>query len=587
MSNPGDSVAMSERLQMGRILMKSRLGPYEGTVERALKELEGQNVLSRMWEHDHTIWSSDPTEISNRLGWLQSPEVMQENLPKIYDLVSTLRAEGYKYAVLLGMGGSSLAPDLFRKTFGLKGSYLDLFILDSTDPRSVREIDKLVELERTIFIVATKSGGTVETLSFFKYFYNKVVEVVGESHAGSHFIAITDPGSKLEDLAHQYNFRQMFLNDPNIGGRYSALSYFGLVPAGLIGMDLDELLYRARKASAAIGPTVQGTDNPALWLGAIMGELAQVGRDKLTLITSPQLSSFGDWIEQLIAESTGKEGKGILPVVDEPLGELDLYRDDRLFVYMHLEGDNDLDSVMKGFEDAGHPVVHIIIDDRYDLGGQFFIWEMATAIASQRLGINPFDQPNVEAAKVLAREKVQEFEELGGLPHERASISGEGIEIYLSSGDGKAGLESASPGEAINGFLASHNGNGYVTLQAYVHPSQDIDVALRNLRRKIMEKNRLATTSGYGPRFLHSTGQLHKGDAGNGLFIQITSDDPDDISIPVEAGSEDSTISFGILKAAQAQGDREALIHAGRRVLRIHLGGDVLIGLDKILKWIS
>jgi hypothetical protein len=377
------------------------------------------------------------------------------------------------------------------------------------------------------------------------------------------------------------------LKDANIGGRYSALSFFGLVPAALIGVDIDELLASAQLASCASGPTATGKKNPSLWLGAIMGALAQMGRDKLTLLSSPQLSSFGEWVEQLIAESTGKEGRGILPVVGEPLTNPDLYRDDRLFIYLHIKGAESLEGVASDLENAGHPMVYIEINDRYDLGGQFFIWELATAIASQRLRINPFDQPNVEAAKVLAREKVKEFEVLGGLPSESADISEEGIEIYLSNGVGKVGLESASLDEALNRFLASHDGNGYVTLQAYLSPNQDIDAALSDLRRNILEKTRLATTSGYGPRFLHSTGQLHKGDAGNGLFIQLTSDNPDDISIPDEAGSDKSAISFGILKAAQAQGDREALLNAGRNVIRIHITGDLLAGLEQIQKWTS
>ncbi|MCK4470808.1 MAG: glucose-6-phosphate isomerase, partial [Anaerolineae bacterium] len=375
--------------------------------------------------------------------------------------------------------------------------------------------------------------------------------------------AITDPGSRLVDIAQRHNFRATFLNDPNIGGRYSALSYFGLVPAALVGVDLETLIHRALTMACncdSCNCPIAGDNNGAR-LGAIIGALAQAGRDKVTLVTSPAIASFGDWVEQLIAESTGKEGKGILPVVGEPLGPPDVYGGDRLFVYLRLEGDDTHDAAIQALEDAGHPVVRLRLNDLYDLGGQFFLWETATAVAGHRLGINPFDQPDVEAAKVLARRMVAEYQEKGVLPG--------GESAPLTAG-------------VLNEFLAQAQAGDYVALQAYVQPTPETDAALAALRVRLRDHTRLATTVGYGPRFLHSTGQLHKGDAGHGLFIQFTADDPRDAAIPDEVGSQDSSISFGVLKMAQVLGDRQALLDAGRRVIRFHLGDDVVGGLKRL-----
>lgn len=576
-----------EQLLAGWQPMRASLNKYEANLQKALDEITEQDILARIWNHDHTVWKQDPTEITNRLGWLHSPELMKVNLGWLDELRSILISEGFEHIVLLGMGGSSLAPEFFMETFGVNKENLSLSVLDSTDPASILDLRNSIDLERTVFIVATKSGGTVETLSFFKYFYNQVIAAVDDNTPGGHFIAITDPGSKLEDIARHFSFRETFLNDPNIGGRYSALSFFGLVPAALIGVDVRELLERAHRASVSCDSCVQSADNPGIWLGAILGELAKAGRDKVTFITSPKLSSFGDWVEQLIAESTGKEGVGILPVVGEPIGSPETYLDDRLFIYLRLDGDTTHDAAVEHLEKSGQPVVHLQVNDLYDLGGQIFIWELAIAIASQRLEINPFDQPNVESAKIIAREKVEEYERNGKLASDKINVSGDGIDIYLSNGRNEPDLTYSDPGEAMREFLSEHNGRGYVTVQAYVHSTPEVDNALLGLRKKLFERTKLATTLGYGPRFLHSTGQLHKGDAGNGLFIQLTADDPEDVPIPLNAGDDHSEISFGVLKAAQAQGDREALVNAGRKVIRIHLGQDLLGGLDKVLSWIS
>jgi len=560
----------------------ARLGTYQVAVDTALTEMAENRILNRIWAHDHTVWKPEPTEITNRLGWLHTAEVMSENLYRLQELAEAVRADGYTHALLLGMGGSSLAPEVFRKTFGVKGGYLDLAVLDSTDPGAVLAHAERLDPARTFFIVATKSGTTAETLSFFKFFYNRVADEVGADRAGEHFLAITDPGTKLADLADRYRFRATFLNDPNIGGRYSALSYFGLVPAALVGLDVGRLLDRALAVASGCESCMVAGDNPGTWLGAILGELAKAGRDKATFAISPAIASFSNWVEQLIAESTGKEGRGILPVVGEPLGPPDVYGEDRLFVYLRLNGDDTHNAAIQGLEDAGHPAVRLNLHDPYDLGGQFFLWEIATAVAGHRLGINPFDQPNVEAAKVLARRMVAEYTEKGTLPSgESAPLTAEALKEFLAQ------AQPGDPSTALRQSSGQGSGRSYIALQAYLQPTARTDSALQALRIRLRDRFRLATTAGYGPRFLHSTGQLHKGDAGRGLFIQLTADDPRDAPIPDEAGSLASSITFGVLKAAQALGDRQALLGAGRRVIRFHLGEDIVGGLKKLAESLS
>ncbi|MDZ7292181.1 MAG: glucose-6-phosphate isomerase [candidate division KSB1 bacterium] len=560
------------------------LGNYQSAVDAALAALRSNNIMARIWRHDHTVWKPDPTEITNRLGWLRSPEVMMPAIPEINAFVESVRAEGYTHALLLGMGGSSLAPEVFRFTFGVKKNYLDLAVLDSTDPDAVLSHANRLDPAKTLFLVSSKSGGTVETFSLFNYFYNWMTAQLDRARAGAHFVAITDPGSGLADTAKKYGFRKIFFNDPNIGGRYAALSYFGLVPAALIGMDLKLLLKRAATMasnSQSDNPAGYGDDSAAV-LGAILGELAVAGRDKVTLIASPPISHFGTWLEQLIAESTGKEGKGLLPVDGETIGPPEIYANDRLFIHLRLAGDTTYDEKVEALWQAGHAVVQFNLRDLYDLGGEFFRWEMATIIAGWRLGINPFDQPNVESAKVLARQMVAAYRNEGKLPELEPSLRVDRISVYFD-------LPVTNLTEALEKFLAQAHpgdatgkGRSYVALQAYVQPLPETDAALQKLRRKIQTSLRMATTVGYGPRFLHSTGQLHKGDAGTGLFIQFTSDPIQDVAIPDEAGSPTSSMTFGVLKMAQALGDRQALLNAGRRVIRFHLGNDVVGGLQKL-----
>lgn len=566
-----------ERLLSRWAPMSQSLGTYRGAVDRSLTEMKSRQVMRRIWAHDHTVWKPSPAEIANRLGWLNIAEVMAENTKPMRDLADTLRAEGYTDALLLGMGGSSLTPEVFRKTFGVKDGYLDLAVLDSTDPGAVLAHAERLDPAKTVFLVSTKSGDTVETLSFFKFFYNGVAETVGLEKAGAYFVAITDPGSKLAEIAQAHHFRKTFLNDPNIGGRYSVLSYFGLVPAALVGVDLDTLLDRANTdASNCEGCNCPvGGDNLGARLGIMLGELSVAGRDKLTLVTSPAIGAFENWVEQLIAESTGKEGRGIVPVVGEPPGPPAVYGKDRLFVHLRVEGGDSLDGAVQDLENAGHPVVRLRLKDPYDLGGQFFLWEMATAVAGHRISINPFDQPNVVSAKILARRMLDDYRKEGKLPNLVPTLRAGGITVF---GD----VVSETPGDAMIAFLGQALPGDYGALQVYLQPDAGTDHALLALRSFLRDRYKLATTVGYGPRFLHSTGQMHKGDTGRGLFLQWIADDPRDIPIPDEAGLPASSVTFGVLKTAQALGDRQALLDAGRRVLRIHLGPHSLGGLASL-----
>jgi len=527
--------------------VSTRLGKYQPVIEAAWSDLKKDHIIERILAHDYTVWQPDQTEISNRLGWLDIAERMQAAIPDITSLVDQLRQTGFRKVVLIGMGGSSLAPEVFRTSFGQKKGYLDLVVLDSTDPAAILDLDRSLDLAHTIFIVSTKSGTTTETISFFKHFYNRVLGKFGEAKAGGHFIAITDPGSPLVDLAKRSNFRATVLADANLGGRYSALSHFGLLPAALVGVDLRTLLTRAINMAEAC----KKENSPGGWLGVILAELAKTGRDKVTFLLSRSIASFGNWIEQLIAESTGKSGKGILPVVGETPGPIDEYGTDRLFVNLCLEGDHTNDVFVTALMNAGHPVLVIKLQDVYDLGGQFYLWELATAMAGYRLGIQPFDQPNVESAKILTRKMIAEFSKKGALP---------------------AAHPSPMTKASLHEFLANPAQGAYIAIQAYLPSSPAMDEALLGLRLKLRELTHLGTTVGYGPRFLHSTGQLHKGDAGKGLFIQFLSHAIQDVLIPDVAGNPGGSLTFGALKTAQALGDQQALLEAGRKVILFNLG---------------
>jgi glucose-6-phosphate isomerase len=484
------------------------------------------------------------------------------------------------------MGGSSLAPEVFRYTFGVGVGFLDLMVLDSTDPGAILEIEKNIQIDKTLFIVSTKSGGTVETISLMKYFYSLIRQKVGEEETGKHFIAITDPGSGLEEQAKDLGFRKIFLNDPNIGGRYSALSYFGLVPAALLGMDIlklienaDEMINHSREVAL-----LETGQNSAAWLGAIMGGLALAGIDKLTFISSSSIKHFGTWIEQLVAESTGKLGKGILPVDGTEPETADKYSDDRIFIYLKFKGEDEYDEAADNLERAGHPIVRITLESVYDLGSEIFRWEMATIIAGHILKINPFDQPDVESAKIRAREMVSKFKDTGKLPVLPITLESEGLKVY--STDQSYTLENLISiflgplllGEDIN------QPKRYLAIQAFLKPSEPFHSLLNRLRSKVQNQYGVAVTIGFGPRFLHSTGQLHKGDSGHGLFLQLLADMPEDCSVPDDPRKEESSISFGVLKTSQALGDRQALMDGGRNIMTIDLGSNIEKGIEKLVE---
>ncbi len=537
--------------------------PFGPQVQQAAEHLCAERVYERILARDHTVWRPDPTEIANRLGWLDSPRVMRDAIGPIRQCIDAVRADGYTHALLLGMGGSSLAPEVFRAIFGVADGFLDLSVLDSTQPDAVLAKARTLDPTRTLFLPATKSGGTVETLSLLKYFYNHAADALGPAEAGRHFAAITDPGSGLEALAQRLGFRHIFRNDPNIGGRYSALSHYGLVAAGAIGADLGRLLERAEQALADPQPGIQ--------LGAFLGAGALAGRDKLTLIASPAASAVGAWVEQLIAESTGKDGKGLLPVDLEPACAAHAYGPDRLFVYMRL--DDPADARAQAIAAAGHPVLGLQLADANDLGAAFFHWEIAAAIAGFFLGIHPFDQPDVEAAKDLARQMVAAYQQRGALPAPAPDLV-DGLALY-------GPVQGTALPQALAHFLGEQ-GRAYIALQAHLPPTPETTAALQGLRQQLLAHTGLATTLGFGPRFLHSTGQLHKGDAGRGLFIQLTADSAEDAPIPNQAGASDSNITFGVLAQAQALGDRQALVNRGRAVLRIHLGADIDVGIAQL-----
>lgn len=512
-------------------------------VETALADLQNRQIISRIWRGDHTVWKPEPTEITNRLGWLTVTGFMRKQAPALVAFADEVRDAGFRHMVLLGMGGSSLGPEVLRQSFGSAPGHPELIVLDSTIPAWVQSVAEAIDPAHTLFLVSSKSGSTTEPNMFYAYFRDLVEKAVGKAGAGQHFIAVTDSGSSLEKMAGEQGFRRVFLNPSDIGGRYSVLSYFGLVPAAVMGLDVSKLLDRADGMREGTASCVPVHENPGAWLGVVMGVLAQKGRDKLTLVTSPSISSFGLWVEQLIAESTGKEGQGIVPVAGEPIASPDHYGDDRLFVYLRLDGDanDESDKAIKAVESSGQPVVRLDLRDKYDLGAEFFRWELATAVAGSIIGINPFDQPNVQAAKDMTESVLGQYESSGKLPP---------MEDPVSLGE-----------------LLGLGGKGdYLAIMAYIPQTPEVDLALDALRRRVMDRHGIATTMGYGPRFLHSTGQLHKGGSGSGLFLQLTAEHAQDVAIP------GTPFTFGVLADSQAVGDLEALRASERRAVRVDLG---------------
>jgi glucose-6-phosphate isomerase len=507
-----------------------------------LADLERKDILNRIWHKDHTVWKPDPAEISNRLGWLQIMDDMADKAGEIEAFAREIKETGFHHVVLLGMGGSSLGAEVLRQTFGGAPGYPGLIVLDSTHPAQVEAVTRSIEVRHTLFLVSSKSGGTAETLALYNYFHDLAVRETNEVQAGANFAAITDYGTPLYRLAEKANFRRIFKGPEDIGGRYSVLSYFGLVPAALGGIDIQALLRSANRMQEACAPCVAVFENPGMWLGVLIGCLALHGCNKLTFIISPALRSFGLWVEQLLAESTGKEGKGVIPVIDEPLAEPKYYGDDRLFVYLRMKGDqnSETDEGVVGLEVAGKPIIQLEINDQVDLGAEFFRWEFAVSIIGSVLGINPFDQPDVQSAKEATRAALQDFQASGRF---RRLPSCDSLETWM---------EKSRP-------------HDYLAIMAYLQQTAAVDRAFSELRRKMVEKYQVATTLGYGPRFLHSTGQLHKGGPDSGLFLQITAQRRKDLSLPGEP------YSFGILTEAEALGDYQALEARGKRIARIQL----------------
>jgi len=530
------------------------LGAHADAVTDAVTRLENDNVVSRILVSDYSVWRSDPTEITDRLGWLTVIAKMRDEVRGLQRFANEVRDDGIRHVVLLGMGGSSLGPEVIRRTFGSAPGFPELIVLDSTLPRAIIDVGNRIDPARTLFLVSSKSGGTIEPNSLYKHFRGAVEATGAKGAPGDRFAAITDPGTSLAALAASDGFRRLFENPPDIGGRYSVLSFFGLVPAALIGVDVDRFLDSASAAAADANSAMDIQRNPSAWLGAMIGAMAGKGLDKLTIVTSPSIASFGLWAEQLLAESTGKEGTGVIPIAGEPLLDPDAYGEDRVFVYLRVEGDDNTenDVATERLAAVGHPVVRLSLADTYGICGEFFRWEFATAVAGAILDIHPFDQPNVQAAKDATNRVLADYAAQGSLP-------------------------AAEAGDSLAGLLAEAKPGDYLAIMPYAKQTDGVDTALAQLRRQIMKRHRVATTVGYGPRFLHSTGQLHKGGPNTGLFLQLIVTHDPDLDIPGER------FSFGTLADAQALGDLQALLEAGRRVARVHLGGDAEGGLLHLL----
>jgi transaldolase/glucose-6-phosphate isomerase len=554
--------------------MQIRFSHFVDDYEQELEKLENQAFVARLWRKDPGLWKSDPQvqkQISNSLGWLNVAEKMEENLSVLRDFREEVHRAGFRHVVHMGMGGSSLAPLVFERTFKPGKNGLPLSVLDTTDPATILKVEKEIPLEHTLFIVASKSGTTAEPLAFGDYFYYRLKEIKGEQ-AGENFIAITDPGTPLVKLAQKRKFRRVFLNYPDIGGRYSALSYFGLLPAALMDIDLTEFLARALRMLHACASCIPADENPGFQLGVFIGVLARRGRDKLTFLTQDSISSLGMWLEQLLAESTGKESNGILPVAGEPAGDPDDYGQDRLFVHLRLQERTDqaLEKKAEALIKAGQPVITIKLEDHLDLAQEYFRWEFATAVAGAVLGINPFDQPNVQESKDNTNRLLELVEEKGALPVNKPDL----VESPLSVFTSQARKDFSTTLEDF--LLQAHTGD-YLSLMAYLTETAANQQTLQEIRTRLRDRMKLATTLGYGPRFLHSTGQYHKGGPNNGLFIQLTADVKQDLPVP------DRTYSFGTLKNAQAQGDFQALQKHGRRVIHVDLGPSAPAGLSALL----
>ncbi|MGD0543227.1 MAG: bifunctional transaldolase/phosoglucose isomerase [Candidatus Acidiferrales bacterium] len=549
-------------------------------VKAALEDWKKNNKVKRLWARDASLWTNK--DEASWLGWLGIVEEQIAHDADFKNIAAEIHKEGFTHLVLLGMGGSSLCVEVFGKTFGKIDGYPEVHILDSTDPAQIRTLESKIDIAKTIFIVASKSGTTLEPNIFEQYFYEKVKQSVGAAEAGKRFIATTDPGSQMQKVAETHGFRRIFYGVPSIGGRYSALSNFGMIPAAIQGVDVPKFLDRAEEMVHACASVVPADENPGVILGTILGTLQKSGRDKVTIFASPGISDLGAWLEQLLAESTGKEGKGLIPVDRESIGMPEVYGKDRVFAYVRLEdgADPKQDAGVSALEKAGQPVVRIQVANDYELGQEFFRWEIATAVAGSIIGINAFNQPDVEASKIETRKLTDEYEKSGSLPQETPFYEENGVKLYSDENNTAALKQAAGKDGTLTGYLRAHvnrlKAGDYFAVLGYVERNEPNRTQLQSIRESVRDKKHVATCLGFGPRFLHSTGQAYKGGPNSGVFLQITCDDAADLPVPGKK------YTFGIVKAAQARGDFNVLTERGRRALRVHLPGDLAAGLKTL-----
>ncbi len=547
-------------------------------VKSSLADWKTNNKVARLWQKDPSLWTG--TDEGKWLGWLTIVDEQLKEVANLKKLAAEIKKAKFRHAVLLGMGGSSLCVEVLRLTFGKFGGYPELHVLDSTDPAQVKAVEKKLDLKKTLCIVSSKSGSTLEPNIFKQYFYERIRQKVGDKEVGSHFIAVTDPGSKMEQVAKDGHFRYIFPGVPSIGGRYSALSHFGTVPGAIMGLDLSKFLKITQSMVKACGATTAPEKNPGVILGTILGVAANHGRDKITIFTSPGVSDLGAWLEQLIAESTGKVGKGIIPVDREKIGKPAVYGNDRVFAYLRLAKENNraMDAAVTALEKAGHPVVRIVLGTKFDLGQEFFRWEIATATAGSIIGINTFNQPDVEASKIETRKLTSEYEATGKLPSEAPFFEDQGLKLFADEKNAAALKNNANLAGVLRTHLGRIGAGDYFALLGYIQMNDAHEKSLQAIRHQVRDAKKSATCLGFGPRFLHSTGQAYKGGPNSGVFLQLTCDDAADIPVPGQK------FTFGIVKAAQARGDFSVLSDRNRRALRIHLGKNVKGDLAKLAK---
>src|SRR6266853_1928836 len=547
-------------------------------VDSALTDWAKNDKVRRLWRADASLWSG--SDENHWLGWLGITDDQVAHSAALTSLAAEVKQAGFKHALLLGMGGSSLCPEVLRLTFGKIEGFPELHVLDSTDPAQIKAIETRIDLKSTLFIVSSKSGGTLEPNIYKQYFFTRVKEVVGEKEAGNRFIAVTDPGSKMQHVAENDKFRHIFAGVPSIGGRYSALSNFGMVPAAVMGIDVLKFLNRTEEMVHACGATVPASENPGVVLGAILGTAANSGHDKLTIIASPGISDLGAWLEQLLAESTGKSGKGIIPVDRESVARPDNYGTDRVFAYLRLESapDQSQDVAVAALATAGHPVVRIAVQDPYAIGEEFFRWEIATAVAGSIIGINAFNQPDVEASKIETKKLTSQYEATGSLPPESPFFIAKGIKLFADEKNTAALKGGAQLADVLKAHLSRLGAGDYFAVLGYITMNPANEKSLQAIRHAVRDKKKVATVLGFGPRFLHSTGQAYKGGPNSGVFLQITCDDAKDLQVPGQK------YTFGVVKAAQARGDFAVLAERGRRALRVHLGKNLKSGLASLTK---